>query len=41
MSEGYYVVIGMSVAYVASFAGLIFAYISYKKRNRGKEKKEK
>ncbi len=25
MSEGYYVVIGMSVAYVASFAGLIFA----------------
>ena len=40
MSEGLSVVIGMSVAYVASFAGLIFAYFSYKKRNRRKEKKE-
>jgi uncharacterized membrane protein YdjX (TVP38/TMEM64 family) len=34
MSQGFYVVIGMSLAYVASFAGLILAYLSYKKRKR-------
>ncbi len=34
MSQGLAVVIGMSIAYVASFAGLIFAYLSYKKRTR-------
>ena len=40
MSEGLSVVIGMSVAYVASFAGLIFAYFSYKKHKKGSEKKK-
>ena len=37
MPEQLGVVIGMSIAYVASFAGLIFAYISYKKRHREKK----
>lgn len=32
MSEGLSVVIGMSIAYVASFTGLIFAWIHYRKR---------
>jgi hypothetical protein len=30
-------VIGMSLAYVTSFAGLLLAYFSYKKHNRSKE----
>ena len=37
MSEGFWVVIGMSIAYVASFMGLIFAWIHYRKRKTGKE----
>ena len=32
MDKGLHVVIGMSLAYVASFIGLILAYLSYKKR---------
>jgi hypothetical protein len=36
MSEGFWVVIGMSIAYLASFTGLIFAWIHYKKRKSGK-----
>ncbi len=36
MSEGLGVVIGMSIAYIASFMGLIFAWIHYKKRKSGK-----
>ena len=36
MSEGFWVVIGMSIAYLASFMGLIFAWIHYKKRKSGK-----
>lgn len=36
MKEGLGVVIGMSIAYIASFTGLIFAYIHYKKRKAGK-----
>lgn len=39
MSEGLGVVIGMSIAYVASFSGLIFAWINYKKRMVGKTKR--
>ena len=31
MTHGLAVVIGMSIAYIASFAGLIFAYLYYKK----------
>jgi len=38
MSEGFYVVIGMSIAYVASFLGLIFAYIHYKRRVTSRKK---
>ena len=37
MSEGFWVVIGMSIAYAASFMGLIFAWTHYKKRKAGKE----
>jgi len=34
------IVIGMSIAYIASFLGLIFAWIHYKKRKNGKKKNE-
>ena len=33
MSEGFWVVIGMSIAYVASFMGMLFAWYSYRKRH--------
>ena len=36
MSEGLWVVIGMTIAYLVSFLGLIFAWIHYKKRRAGK-----
>jgi hypothetical protein len=36
MSEGFWIVVGMSIAYLASFSGLIFAWIHYKKRKEGK-----
>lgn len=32
--------IGMSLAYIASFLGLIFAWWNYKKREREKEEKD-
>ena len=32
MNEGLMIVIGMSIAYLASLSGLIFAWIHYKKR---------
>ena len=35
MSQGLAVVIGLSIAYIASFAGMIFAY-SYYKKYKGK-----
>jgi hypothetical protein len=35
MKEGLGVVIGMSIAYIASFTGLIFAWIHYRKRKGG------
>lgn len=38
MSQGLSVVIGMSIAYLFSFLGLLLAYFSYKKKQ--KEKKE-
>jgi hypothetical protein len=37
MPEGVGVLIGMTIAYVASFAGLLFAYINYKKRKKKKD----
>lgn len=41
MSEGFWVVVGMSIAYVASFLGLIFAWIHYRRRHPRKEDREK
>lgn len=35
MSENFWIVVGMSIAYIASFMGLVFAWIHYRRR-RGK-----
>ncbi len=40
MSKGLFVVIGMTIAYIVSFLGLLLAYFSYKKRKQKKEKKD-
>ena len=37
MEQGFKMVIGMSLAYVTSFAGLLLAYFSYKKHKKKKE----
>ncbi len=34
MNEGLSVLIGMSIAYVASFLGMVLAYVSYKRRQK-------
>lgn len=34
-------VFGMTIAYVLCFAGLIFAYLNYRRRHRDKGDKEK
>lgn len=34
-------VLGMTIAYVLCFAGLIFAYLNYRRRHRDKGDKEK
>lgn len=34
MSKGLAMVIGMSIAYIASLAGMIFAYLYYKKNKK-------
>ncbi len=39
MNEGLTMVIGMSIAYFASFLGLILAWISYRKHQTKEEKK--
>ena len=41
MDNGLKMVIGMSLAYVTSFAGLLLAYFSYKKHRKEKEEGEK
>ena len=38
MSKGLMVVIGMSIAYLASFLGLVFAWIYYKKNKKEAQK---
>ncbi len=38
MSKGLMVVIGMSIAYLASFLGLVFAWIYYKKNKNESQK---
>jgi len=40
MNNGLKMVIGMSLAYVTSFAGLILAYFAYKKHRRHKGERE-
>ncbi len=37
MNQSLATVIGMSIAYVASFLGLILAWVSYRKHHRGPE----
>lgn len=37
MDDGLKMVIGMSLAYVTSFAGLLLAYFSYKKHQKRKQ----
>lgn len=34
MDEGWAVVIGMTVAYIASFLGMLFAYLAYRRRKK-------
>jgi hypothetical protein len=41
MDDGLKMVIGMSLAYITSFAGLLLAYFSYKKHHKRKEEGEK
>ena len=41
MDNGLKMVIGMSLAYITSFAGLLLAYFSYKKHKREKKGGEK
>ena len=36
MSKGLAGVIGMTIAYAASFAGMIFAYLAYKRKQKTK-----
>lgn len=40
MEQGWAVVIGMSVAYIASFAGMLFAYLAYRRRKKDSEEKK-
>lgn len=37
MDKGLVTLIGMSIAYVASIAGLLLAWWSYRRRNQGDE----
>lgn len=37
MDRGLVTLIGMSIAYVASFLGMLFAYISWRRRHRDDE----
>lgn len=38
MKQNLAVVVGMSIAYVCSLLGLILAYVSYRKKNKGRPK---
>lgn len=37
MSQSFYVVIGLSIAYFFSFMGLLLAYFSYRKKHKDKK----
>jgi hypothetical protein len=39
MDKGFAMVIGMSIAYIASFLGLILAWYSYKKHHKKEREK--
>jgi hypothetical protein len=41
MEDSLKMVIGMSLAYVTSFAGLLLAYFSYKKHKKNKQEGQK
>ncbi len=41
MNEGLSVLIGLSIAYVASSLGMLFAYISYRRRQRERARARK
>lgn len=41
MNEGLKMVIGMTLAYVTSFAGLLLAYFSYKKHHKNQQDKKR
>jgi|DewCreStandDraft_2_1066082.scaffolds.fasta_scaffold01117_4 ABC-type Fe3+ transport system permease subunit len=41
MNEGLSVLIGLSIAYVASFLGMLFAYLAYRRRRREHSSAEK
>jgi H+/gluconate symporter-like permease len=41
MDNGLKMVIGMSLAYITSFAGLLLAYFSYKKHHKNKKEGKK
>ena len=38
MNQGFAVVIGMSIAYFFSFLGLLLAYVSYKRKKKGRDR---
>lgn len=38
MNQGFAVVIGMSIAYFFSFLGLMLAYVSYKRKKKGRDR---
>lgn len=40
MNKGFAVVIGMTIAYAASFMGMIFAYVYYKKNKANSQQKK-
>jgi len=40
MNEGFKMVIGMSLAYLTSFAGLLLAFFSYRKHKKKQEKEK-
>lgn len=38
MDNGFYMVVGMSIAYLASFLGLALAWYSYRRHQKGKKR---
>ncbi len=37
-NKGFYMVVGMSIAYLASFLGMLLAWYSYRRHRRDKRK---